>query len=359
MVDRGPATSHPLRAMTAVQRWHTEKQSAWLYRVLAQIEKDPARSSMFDALAEAAEGQAAILRVDVKQTGKDVPPFTPSLRALAVAAITRRVGIHRARPLLAAVKVRGLAAYGGKLSTSGHPMPRTLDDVGARHSRRGKNGVLRAGVFGFNDGLVSNMSLILGVTGASEAQQAVLLTGIAGLLAGAFSMAAGEYISMRSQRELFEHQIGEEREELERYPEEEAEELALIYQGRGVPLEQARKLAFAMLQDKAAMLDTLAREELGLNPDELGSPWGAAISSFISFALGAIVPLLPFLLHVAHHRVIVACGLSALALVGVGATLSLFSGKNALYGALRMLLIGSLAGAATFGIGRLIGVAIS
>jgi VIT1/CCC1 family predicted Fe2+/Mn2+ transporter len=345
--------------MTAVQRWHTEKQSAWLYRVLAQIEKDPARSAMFDALAQAAEAQAAILRVDVKQTGKDTPPFSPSLRAIAVASVVRRAGIKRALPLLAALKVRGLSAYGSKLSTSGHPMPRTLDDVGTRHVRRGKNGVLRAGVFGFNDGLVSNMSLILGVAGASETQQAILLTGIAGLLAGAFSMAAGEYISMRSQRELFEHQIGEEREELERYPAEEAEELALIYQGRGVPLAQARELSSAMLKDKDAMLDTLAREELGLNPDELGSPWGAAISSFIAFALGAIVPLVPFFLHFAHHRVMIASAMSAVALIGVGATLSLFSGKNALYGAVRMLLIGSAAGAATYGIGRMIGVAIS
>ena len=345
--------------MSALDRWHTEKQAAWLYRVLAQIEKDPCRSSMFEALSQAAEEQAAILRSDVKKSGADTPRFAPSLRALCVASIARRAGIQPARPLLAALKVRGLSVYGSKLSASGHPMPRSLDDVGARHARRGKNGVLRAGVFGFNDGLVSNTSLILGVTGAAASQQTLLLTGIAGLLAGAFSMAAGEYISMRSQRDLFEHQIAEERDELERYPEEEAEELALIYQGRGVPIEAARKLSFAMLNDKEAMLDTLAREELGLNPDELGSPWGAAISSFLAFAFGAVVPLVPFFVRGLDHRVEYACGLSAVALVAVGATLSLFSGKNALVGGLRMLAIGAAAGAATFGIGRLIGVSIS
>ncbi len=345
--------------MTAVQRWHTEKQSAWLYRVLAQIEKDHAHSSMFESLSQSAEEQAAILRGDVKKSGADTPAFTPSLRAIVVVAITRRVGIPRARPLLAALKVRGLSAYRGKLSPEGHPMPVSADGIGARHKRGGTGGVLRAAVFGVNDGLVSNTSLILGMTGAEGSASTVLLTGIAGLLAGAFSMAAGEYISMRSQRELFEHQIGEEREELERYPDEEAEELALIYHGRGVPLVQARELSRTLLKDKETMLDTLAREELGLNPDDLGSPWGASISSFFAFSFGALIPLVPFLLHGVGHAVWIACGLSAVGLFAVGAALALFSGKSAVFGGLRMLLIGAAAGAATFGIGRLIGVSIS
>jgi VIT1/CCC1 family predicted Fe2+/Mn2+ transporter len=235
----------------------------------------------------------------------------------------------------------------------------SASEIGLRHRRSGSGGVLRAGVFGVNDGLVSNMSLILGITGAAASPSTVVLTGVAGLLAGAFSMAAGEYISMRSQRELFEHQIAEEREELERYPEEEAEELALIYQGRGIPIEKARELSYAMLKDKETMLDTLAREELGLNPDDLGSPWGAALSSFFAFALGALVPLIPFLLRNLEHPVEYACILSGLGLFAVGAALSLFSGKNALFGGLRMLLIGATAGAATYAIGRLIGVSIS
>jgi vacuolar iron transporter family protein len=197
------------------------------------------------------------------------------------------------------------------------------------------------------------------MAGATGDARVIVATGIAGLLAGAFSMAAGEYISVRSQRELFEFQIGEEREELERYPEEEAEELALIYAARGVPLADARALTHKLVLDKEKMLDTLAREELGLNPAELGSPWHAALASFLAFALGALVPLVPFVLHAGAQPLGWAVGLSSVCLFAVGAALSLFSGRNALFGGARMLLIGAAAGAATFGIGRLIGVSVS
>ncbi len=151
-------------------------------------------------------------------------------------------------------------------------------------------------MFGVNDGLVSNASLILGVAGASSDAHVVLLTGVAGMCAGAFAMATGEYVSVRSQRELFEYQIGLEREELAQYPEAEAQELALIYAAKGLPPEEALRLATQIVADPEHALDTLAREELGLNPDELGSPWGAAISSFVSFAVGALLPLAPFML---------------------------------------------------------------
>jgi VIT1/CCC1 family predicted Fe2+/Mn2+ transporter len=238
-------------------------------------------------------------------------------------------------------------------------MPLSASEVGLRHRRAAAGGALRAAVFGVNDGLVSNTSLILGVAGASSTTSVILMSGIAGMLAGSFSMAAGEYISMRSQRDLFEYQIGEERQELERYPEEEAEELALIYSARGVPIETARELSHAMLKDPEQMLDTLAREELGLNPDDLGSPWGAAISSFTSFAFGACVPLLPFLFEHEGPKIEIACALSAIGLFAIGSTLSLFSGKNALIGGVRMMALGAAAGAATFAIGRAIGVAVS
>ena len=150
-------------------------------------------------------------------------------------------------------------------------------------------------MFGVNDGLVSNAALIYGVAGAAQEPSIILLTGVAGLLAGAFSMAAGEYVSVRSQREMFEYQIGLERDELETYPDEEAAELALIYAAKGMDPAEARRLADTLMQDPERALDTLAREELGLNPDELGSPWVAAISSFAAFTAGAALPLLPFL----------------------------------------------------------------
>jgi VIT1/CCC1 family predicted Fe2+/Mn2+ transporter len=187
----------------------------------------------------------------------------------------------------------------------------------------------------------------------------ILTTGIAGLIAGAFSMASGEYISMRSQRELYEFQIGEEREELERYPNEEAEELALIYNARGVPMDDARKMTRRMLENPEQALNTLAREELGLNPDDLGSPWGAALSSCFSFSFGAVLPLVPFFMGAGPHAIEWAALLSAAGLFMVGAVLSLFSGRNALLGGLRMLGIGAAAGAATFGIGRWLGVTLA
>jgi vacuolar iron transporter family protein len=175
-------------------------------------------------------------------------------------------------------------------------------------------------------------------------------------LAGAFSMAAGEFVSMLSQREMFEYQIGQERDELARYPAEEAEELALIYAARGVPLAEARAIATRLVANPVQALNTLAREELGLNPDDLGSPWVAAISSFVAFALGAILPLAPFLFGAGTQAIGIAAGLSGCALFAVGALLSLFSGRSALWGGTRMLIIGGLAGAATFGIGAALGV---
>jgi VIT1/CCC1 family predicted Fe2+/Mn2+ transporter len=213
---------------------------------------------------------------------------------------------------------------------------------------------LRAAVFGLSDGLVSNLCLILGIVGASDSPPLILTTGVAGLLAGAFSMAAGEWVSVRSQRELYEHQIAEEREELERYPEEEAEELALIYHARGVPMEEARTLSRRILQDPEQALLTLAREELGLNPADLGSPTRAAVASFLAFAAGALVPLIPFILGAFEHGMAIASSLSAFALFLVGALLSLFSGRNAWLGGLRLLAIGAAAGSATFSIGRLL-----
>jgi VIT1/CCC1 family predicted Fe2+/Mn2+ transporter len=222
-----------------------------------------------------------------------------------------------------------------------------------------KGVAVRAAVFGINDGLVSNASLILGVAGASANTSIIVLSGIAGLCAGAFSMAAGEYISMRSQRELFENQIGLERAELEQYPEEEAAELSLIYQARGLSKLDADDFAHKMLLNKELGLNTLVREELGLNPDDLGSPWVAAFSSFITFAIGGAIPLVPFLFQISTNlSLYIAMVLTGMSLFLVGVVLSLFTGRNAFYSGLRMLCIGALAGSITFGIGKIVGVNI-
>jgi VIT1/CCC1 family predicted Fe2+/Mn2+ transporter len=258
------------------------------------------------------------------------------------------------RSVLAAMKVRGMSVY--LRAEPGHPTPDAATGMERRHRGLASGGNLRAAVFGVNDGLVSNASLILGVAGANADPGVILLSGVAGLLAGAFSMAAGEYVSVRSQREMYEYQIALERDELNEYPEEEAQELALIYEARGIEPEEAKRLADSMIADPVRGLDTLAREELGLNPDELGSPWGAAIFSFLSFAGGALIPLLPFLFTRGIHALTTSVVLTALALFAVGATLSLFTGRPAWRGGLRMLAIGAAAGAATFAIGRALGL---
>jgi VIT1/CCC1 family predicted Fe2+/Mn2+ transporter len=257
------------------------------------------------------------------------------------------------------MKLRGLSIYSAPISAGGHAMPTSVSDVGARH-RGGLGSNLRASVFGVSDGLVSNASLVLGVAGAGAASNYVLLTGTAGVLAGALSMAAGEYVSVRSQREMYEYQIALEREEVAEYPEEEAEELALIYQARGVELEQARKVSHALLANPEQALDVLAREELGLNPDDLGSPWGAALSSFFSFAVGAAVPLIPFVAtgNTSTTTLVMTAAVACIALFCIGLVLSLFTGRDALRGALRMVLIGTGAGAVSFIVGRALGVAL-
>ncbi|HEY8556049.1 MAG TPA: VIT1/CCC1 transporter family protein, partial [Actinomycetes bacterium] len=218
---------------------------------------------------------------------------------------------------------------------------------------------LRAAIFGVNDGLVSNLALVMGVTGGTADRRLILLAGVAGLLAGAFSMGAGEYISVTSQRELFEREIALEAEEIEAMPDEEANELALIYRAKGVGREEAEAMAARIMRDRDTALDTMAREELGLNPDELGSPWGVAISSSVSFAAGAVVPVLPWLIASGTAAFVASIALSALALFLVGAGISLLTGRSLLQSGARQLLVGGLAAAATFGIGRLIGVSVS
>ncbi|MEW6133785.1 MAG: VIT1/CCC1 transporter family protein [Pseudomonadota bacterium] len=340
----------------ALEGWHEEKRSAYLYRAVARAEAGSPRQSLFEELAEAAEKQSDIWAGVIRSEGGQVPAhFRPDLRARLVSGLTRRFNPRTLRPLLAAMKVRGMSLYASPLP---HRMPLNVDEIGQRHRASGDGNTLRAAVFGVNDGLVSNAALILGVAGATADNGVVLLTGIAGLLAGALSMAAGEYVSVRSQREMFEYQIGLEREELEQYPAEEAAELALIYAAKGVPRDEAETLAQRLLRDPERALDTLAREELGLNPDELGSPGKAAAASFTAFAAGALIPLFPFTFAALPRPLAISIALTGIALFCVGAALSLFTGRHALFGGLRMLAIGGMAGAATYFIGRALGVAL-
>jgi len=217
-------------------------------------------------------------------------------------------------------------------------------------------GGARAAVFGVSDGLVTNVALILGIAGAHPSGSIVRLAGIAGLVAGAFSMAAGEYVSMKAQRELFERELALEHHEIQHRPEGERRELVRIYENRGIDPEIARRLAKEMMRTPELALETHAREELGINPNSLGSPVQAAVSSFATFAIGAFLPLLPWLVSTGTAAILGSVIIGAVAAVGVGAALALFTRRSLWRSALRQLVISAVAAGVTFGIGHAVGI---
>jgi VIT1/CCC1 family predicted Fe2+/Mn2+ transporter len=353
-----------------------EQDGIALYRALAHAEKDPARSEIFEKLAKAEERHAARWARLLRSNGEAVPTYSTSWRVLVLGWLSRRFGTQHILPVVSGLESRDQDVYRGQVEAAGLPAeershmrtlramqnkssdrPESIVDLEGWHQTRFGGG-LRAAVFGVNDGLLSNFSLVMGIAGASGESRFVLLAGIAGLLAGASSMAAGEYVSVQSQRELYEQQIAIEREELEMSPEEETEELSLIYRAKGVPSNEAEELAKRIISNPDTAIDTLAREKLGLDPSALGSPWIAAASSFFAFACGASIPVIPYLITTGSTAFIasaIACGLS---LFIVGGLISLFTGRNLFFSGFRMLGIGALAAAATYFIGRLLGVSV-
>jgi VIT1/CCC1 family predicted Fe2+/Mn2+ transporter len=239
-------------------------------------------------------------------------------------------------------------------------LPHVGPTDGEQSALLGKSGTLRAAIFGVNDGLVSNASLIMGFAGATNARDVILLAGVAGLLAGAFSMGAGEYVSMRVQRELLERMLHLEAHELATEIEEERAELAELYRKKGLSAELAEQVSDQLMADPATALDTHAREELGIDPNEgLGSPWGAAISSFLTFAAGAFVPLLPFLFMGGTAGIVNAAVLTGVALLAVGGLTSRLTGRPVVMSALRMFGIGAGAALVTYAIGSLLNVSVA
>jgi VIT1/CCC1 family predicted Fe2+/Mn2+ transporter len=249
-----------------------------------------------------------------------------------------------------------VAAPDPSSEASGQP-PADRSEVVEYH--RGRSGALRAGVFGMSDGLVSNTALVMGLAGSGGAHRAILLAGTAGLLAGALSMAAGEYVSMASQREMYEREISFEVQELEERPKKKRDDLALVYRAKGLEPTDAERLADRIMADRQVALDTLAREELGLDPNELGSPLSAAVSSKLTFAAGALVPLLPYFFAGGTAAFITAIALAAAALLGVGAGVGMLNGRSPTRSGLRQLLLGGSAALVTYGIGHLIGASVS
>ncbi len=382
MADQGSGTADAVKAKATredIERFRAnledELDGAALYDAMANAEKDPEKASIFRELADVERGHAAVWSRKLEEAGSPAPPHRPGLKTRLLGALARRLGTSSVVPVVQAIESGANDAYAAQADAKALGMDRSekthakvfasMDSAPAggiasaeSWHRGSRGGSLRAAVFGLNDGLISNFSLMMGVAGASPGRGVVLLTGVAGMLAGAFSMAAGEYVSVRSQRELFERELAREEEELEASPEEERKELELIYRAKGIPAQEAARLAEALLSNPGSALDTLAREELGLDPGELGSPWVAAWSSFAAFVGGALIPLLPFAFVHGAAGVWTSAGVSAAALFGVGALLSIFTGKSALYSGFRMAAIGGVVAIVTNTLGRLIGVSL-
>jgi vacuolar iron transporter family protein len=356
-----------------------ERDGAALYEGLAKYEKDAAKKASFAELAEAERRHADVWVRKLEKQGVSIPIDRPSSRIRALVWLARRLGSEAVVPMILDAEAGDADKYdaqGGEATAiadeerahqvvlkemgSGKPTDaRGLIAVRERwHGAGGRAGNLRAAIFGMNDGLLSNLSLILGVAGAGVEPHAVVVTGCAGLVAGAFSMAAGELTSVASQRDLLARQVALEKREIEEAPEEEAAELALIFKQKGLSTEQASRTAAEILKNPEHAADTLVREELGLDPDDLGSPIGAAVSSFGLFSVGAIVPLIPFLITSGTPAVVSALGLGLVVLGGVGAFVGFLSGTSLWRSAGRMVGLAVLAAAVTYGVGRLFGAAV-
>ncbi|MDB5105626.1 MAG: protein of unknown function transrane [Fibrobacteres bacterium] len=369
---RGPA-----RQRRYLENMESELNSSALYAALADTEKDPHLGEIYRKLALAEEKHALAWRRMAVESGAGIPPFRTSFRTRLYIRLAKSFGVSFILPALAGRERADSGNYlnqpeaGGmsreershmKLLTA---ITRSTGDHGieggdfarleGRHRMSGGN-ALRAAVLGANDGLVSNLSLVMGVAGADAAGHNVLIAGMAGLAAGACSMALGEWLSVQSSRESYEKQIDLERQEIEASPQEEAEELTLIYQAKGMEEPEARRMAERILGEPGLAIETMAREELGIDPHALGgSAWAAAAASFLLFSLGASFPVLPFLFLSGRAALIGALVCSAAALYLLGSAVTLFTGRSALRSGLRQVGFGLAAAAITYGMGSLVG----
>jgi VIT1/CCC1 family predicted Fe2+/Mn2+ transporter len=364
-----------------LDNWRGEVDSAAQYRAMADAEAEASVKRVYETFAAIEEKHAAFWEARLHGAGVDPGPRRPSWRARILIWAARRWGAKSVLPTVASREYVGRNDYVPQRETAQTAMTHeersharvlrsllaksegaggpALARVEGRHRAIGGN-ALRAAVLGANDGLCSNLALVMGVAGASATGGAVLLTGIAGLLAGATSMALGEWVSVTSARELAAREMRIEREELEANPEEEREELQLIYEAKGLPAEEAREIAAKLTADPKSALDALTREELGIDPDDLGgSPLVAAVSSMLLFAAGAVVPIVPWLVASGRAATIASVAAGAVGLFVIGALISVFTGRPAWLSGGRQLVLGLAAAGVTFGIGRAVGAAIA
>ena len=367
-----------------IERFFANRQKeidgAALYQVLADTEKQPQMAEVYRKLASSEEKHAATWEKKLEELRASIPPRKPTWRAATMIWLARRFGPQFVLPTITGNEKADSQAYDGQpdyeasefsleeksharllsiaSNSTGGMSGGTVAQLEGRHKAGGGN-ALRAAVLGANDGLVSILSLTMGVAGATNSRPDILIAGLAGVLAGAGSMALGEWLSVQSSRELYEHQIKIEAEEIAANPEEEQEELALIYQSKGLPQDRAKEMAAHMMADKSNILDTLAREELGIDPEELGgSAYEAAFTSFFLFAFGALFPILPYFFWRGTLAILLSLVISAVGLFVIGAAITLMTGKSVWFSGTRQVLVGIAAAALTFGIGKLIGVSL-
>jgi len=360
----------------------TEVDTAFLYESIAAIQSDDNLNKVLQSLSEIEKGHAKHMLEKVQTLEKKYTMPLPSSRAKFQLKLGKIFGYGSIISNLSSIEkqfavnaIKNKIESGEKPTGFEHNHLKIIESVNnnkafnvsggflskfeSRHRSVGGN-ALRAAVLGSNDGLVSNMSLVMGVAGAAVSNDTILLTGIAGLMAGSISMAMGEWLSVQSSRELNQRQIELETEELEASPEEEKKELVLLYQAKGMNLVEAQKLADKAFENQETALDAIITEELGIDKEELGgSAWEAAIASFILFAIGAIIPLYPFMILEGKNAIYLSIASSVIGLFGIGAAITLLTGKGILFSGFRQVAFGLAAAAITFGIGTLIGVSMA
>ena len=339
-----------------------ERDAAAVYRAMAQRTDGEARRILL-GLADAEERHASHWADRLEELGEPRPTVTsdsPGWRARVLSVIARRLGVRAVVPLLERQEAAEIHRYDDEPAA---PDQMVVDErVHARVVsslfptwRTRTSGSLRAGTFGANDGLVSNLALVMGVAGGQASDQTILLAGLAGLLGGALSMGIGEWISVTSQRELWEGAVELDVEHLQALPEHGANELALLFRAQGLPLDKAEEAATEVLQEPESAARLLTSEKLGFDPQALGSPWQAAGSNFAAFVVGASVPVLPYVLTSGTAAFVWAIALAAVALFVVGAMISVVTYRPMLLAGLRQLGIGAGAATLTFLLGTLIG----
>jgi VIT1/CCC1 family predicted Fe2+/Mn2+ transporter len=356
----------------------TEIDACFLYQKLAENEQDPIIANVFRKMSEIEKGHAEAFAKKENISFENL--IKPSWRAKTFNVIGKIFGYdyilgvlmdteksistniisskQKNKQKITGAETNHVKILRSILDKEEKVTGKQLSKFESRHRSVGGNAI-RAAVLGGNDGLVSNFSLVMGIAGATSGNQGVLLAGLAGLLAGALSMALGEWISVKSSQELYENQMQLELDELETNPEGEQQEVALIYMAKGIPEQQAQQMATDIMKDKSRAYDLLVKEELGINAEELkGSAVEAAIYSFVLFAIGAVIPVLPFMFAVGMKAILLSVGLSAAGLFLIGSAITLFTGRNVWFSGFRQVVFGLAAAAITFGIGKIIGASV-